>query len=258
MIIAMVGVDTCRDETFKIHRPNGREDYLFVLFKSPSFVMVNGAYAKVDEGDCIIFDKHNIQSYFPESGRKFRHDFIHFNTESKAEEMLLQGILMGVPFRASSPEYISSILKVIISELNYANSKYKRDILNALVSTFIYRIKSEFERKLSGVAEHHYTDLLMIRNDIYASPEKPWTIEEVCKSVYLSRSHFQHLYKRYFSVAFVNDVINARIALAKMLLLNTELPICEIAENCGYKTSSFFIRQFKSVIGVSPYKFRSE
>ena len=258
MIVTLADVDNVQSKDFKLHRPNGRGDYLFVLFKSPSFVIVNGSYTGADEGDCIIFDKYKIQSYFPESGREFCHDFIHFNTESKAEELLLQGIPMGVTIKVSSPYHISNILKDITLELNYANSKYKENILDNLVTAFIYRIKNELEQAYEGGIGNNYLNLLAIRKEIYLSPEKSRTVDEVCKSIYLSRSHFQHLYKRYFAVSYVNDVISARIALAKKLLLNSSLSVCNIAEHCGYKSSSHFIRQFGREVGLSPDKFRSK
>ncbi|MBR2474712.1 MAG: helix-turn-helix transcriptional regulator [Clostridia bacterium] len=258
MRVIVADVDNIQDENFKLHRPNGREDYLFVLFKSPSFVMVDGSYISADAGDCIIFDKYKIQSYFPEKGRKFCHDYIHFNTESKAEERLLQGIPMGVTIKVFSPKRISSILKGIVLELSYASSKYTANILDNLTTVFIYQLKSELERDHASEIEKHYSDFLAIRNEIYISPEKSRSVEEVCKSVYLSRSYFQHLYKRFFAVSYVNDVISARIALAKKLLLNTELPICEVAENCGYKSTSHFIKQFGNVVGISPNKFRNK
>ena len=258
MLVTVADVNNIQKENFKLHRPGGRGDYLFVLFKSPSFVMVNGSYVMADAGDGILFDKYKIQSYYPESGQKFLHDYIHFNTESKAEEMLLHGIPMGVKIKIYSPECISNILRGIISELNYENSKYKANILDNLVTAFIYQLKSMSERNYMDAKERHYPDFLAIRKEIYLSPEKCRSVEEVCRSIYLSRSYFQHLYKRYFAVSYVNDVINARIALAKKLLLNTSLPIWEIAENCGYKTPSHFTKQFGCVVGVSPDKFRSE
>lgn len=258
MVVTVADADNIQGENFKLHRPNGRGDYLFVLFKSPAFVMVNDAYIKVDTGDCILFDKYRIQSYFPENGRTFCHDYIHFNTENKAEELLLQGIPMGVTIKLFSPERISNILRGIVSELNYENSEYKTNILDNLVTVFIYQLKSVLEQDSAGGMGSHYADFLAIRNEIYLSPEKSRSVEEVCKSIYLSRSYFQHLYKRYFAVSYVNDVIRARITLAKKLLLNTSLPIWEIAENCGYKTPSHFIKQFGSVVGVSPDKFRNE
>lgn len=257
MIVISADVNNVQSKDFKLHRPNGREDYLFVLFKSPSFVMTEGSYSSVDSGDCIIFDKYKIQSYFP-NGQEFLHDFIHFNTESRAEEMLIHTLPLGNPFKLSAPERITSILSAIIEERNHVDSKYNKNILDNLAIAFIYLLKSDVEREHIGDLGKHYADMVAIRNDIYHSPEKNRTVEEACKSVYLSRSHFQHLYKRYFGISFVEDVINARIDFAKKLLLTGSLSISDIAERCGYKSSSHFIRQFGNEVGMSPDKFKNK
>lgn len=257
MLITLADTDNFQDRNFKTHRPFGRDDYLFVLFKSPAYVFVGGEYVDVDKGDCIIFDKHKIQSYFPKQGLIFCHDFIHFNTENKAEEVLISDIPMGKVIKLSSPELITSVLKEIIGQQRYAESKYKSNILDSLAYAFVYRIKNEVEREGTTPDGNHYSDLLNIRNEIYLSPEKSRTVDEICKGIFLSRSHFQHLYKRYFGISFVSDVINARIILAKKLLLNSSLPICDVAEHCGYQSTSHFIRQFGREVGMSPDKFRN-
>lgn len=54
-------------------------------------------------------------------------------------------------------------------------------------------------------------------------------------------------------------VINNRILLeAKRLLLNSDLPTNEIAEQLGYKDQSHFSKFFKKHVGVSPSVFRKE
>lgn len=256
MVITMADVDNIQDKSFKLHRPDGREDYLFVLFKTPSYVMVNGIYERMVNGNCIIFDKYKIQSYFPEIGQEFCHDFIHFNTESKAEEILIHSLPLGIPFMLSYPERITGVLRGIIEERNHADLKYNKNIMDNLAVAFIYLLKSDIERE-SDMGSH-YADMVAVRSDIYHFPEKNRTVEEVSRSIYLSRSYFQHLYKKYFSISFVNDMINARIDYAKKLLLTTSLSIGDIADRCGYKSASHFIRQFCNAVGTSPSKFRGK
>lgn len=49
---------------------------------------------------------------------------------------------------------------------------------------------------------------------------------------------------------------NTRIEQAKVLLLNTDLKINEIANRVGYKNNSAFARTFSQVAGVSPKAYR--
>jgi len=58
----------------------------------------------------------------------------------------------------------------------------------------------------------------------------------------MSKSNFQHLYKKYFGVTFMQDIINGRIEHAKMLLLNTNLSISDVSKHCGYSNYAHFSR----------------
>ena len=50
--------------------------------------------------------------------------------------------------------------------------------------------------------------------------------------------------------------ISARIEAAKLLMTDTDLPISEIGERCGYESVVHFSRQFKKITGVSPSAYR--
>ncbi len=257
MRIIALDVDNKQDGDFKLHRPNGRADYLFVLFKSPSMVMVNGEYVKTDTGSFIIFDKHKIQSYFAD-GRAFLHDFMHFDTESDFEGLILSQIptdtLLYTPISAP----LSSILSEIKGEFVSAPSEYTPEILTNLGIAFLYRIKNALPKSDATPANGRYfAELNNLRNDVYKNPSLNWTVEKMARELNLSRSYFQSLYKKHFAVSCTEDVINARIAHAKILLSSTLHPIGQIALECGYSNAEHFIRQFKEKVGISPQKFRN-
>lgn len=97
---------------------------------------------------------------------------------------------------------------------------------------------------------------LKLRHELLLSPQYPWNIPELAEKVGVSVSHFQRLYKTYFSIACMNDIINMRLEKAKHLLTYTNLRVHEIAEQCGYQNTNHFIRQFKSRYGISALQYR--
>lgn len=257
MRIIACDVENKQNSDFNLHRPNGRSDYLFVLFKSSSKVMVNGEYVSADQGSFIIFDKYKIQSYFA-AGQEFLHDFIHFDTESDYEKLIFSELptdtLLFTPF----PNLISNILTQIKNEFIDTPTKYKNEILTNLGIAFLYRIKTEIDRANSqSTAGPYFSEFYSLRMRIYKAPNLDWTVEKTSRELNLSRSYFQCLYKKLFGVSSCEDVINARISYAKILLSSTLYPINQIAEECGYSSAEHFIRQFKSRVGVSPQKFRN-
>jgi AraC-like DNA-binding protein len=47
-----------------------------------------------------------------------------------------------------------------------------------------------------------------------------------------------------------------RIRLAKMLLMDEELNVNEVAMRCGYHDATYFRRMFRRHVGVAPSRFR--
>ena len=256
MQITLVDVDNIQDKAFKLHRTNGREDYLFVLFKSPAKVMVEGEYVYVDYGAFIIYEKEQLQSYYACNNEKFVHDFLYFNPDTDHEKFIFSKIPKGKLLNISIPNTISSILTEIKNELNNTYAEYRREILTNLGTVFLYRLKNEFE-KSSIYKINYYTKLHNLRLDVYRNPQLDWSVDNMVQKVNLSRSYFQSLYKSFFSASCTEDVIKARIAQSKILLLNSTLTIKEIADRCGYSNTEHFIRQFKGKIGTSPKQFRN-
>jgi len=257
MIITDLDVNNIQSDTFRLHRECGRSDYLFVLFKSPAKVMADNIYADADEHNCIFFDKYQIQSYFPCASHRFVHDYIHFDLESDYEKMLFSSIPKGTLLTLSFPDLISHTLSEIRYELKEDFSEYKNEILTNLGIVFLYRIKSEIDHYDNAHANSAvFRNLYQLRREIHRNPHLDWSIDSICTKACMSRSYFQHLYKKFFAVSCTQDVISARISAAKTLLLNSDFRINEIAHKCGYQNVTHFNRQFRNVTGISPKKFR--
>ena len=101
---------------------------------------------------------------------------------------------------------------------------------------------------------HH--ELTALRREMMLHPEFSWTVDSMSRRMNLGRTRFQTLYKETFGISPIDDVINARIGLAKDRLKYTTRSISEVAELCGYKSTEHFIRQFSKMTGMTPGNFR--
>lgn len=82
------------------------------------------------------------------------------------------------------------------------------------------------------------------------------TLGELAEGCHLSPSRLSHLFRQVTGRA-VMDYRNAcRLAAAKKLLVQTDLPVGEIVDRCGYTDASNFSRSFRSVTGLTPTQFR--
>ena len=54
----------------------------------------------------------------------------------------------------------------------------------------------------------------------------------------------------------MRHLINIRIKNAKQLLVDTSLPLSEIAEKTGFENGYYFSTAFKKEVGLSPSEYR--
>ncbi|WP_208025315.1 response regulator transcription factor [Bacillus salipaludis] len=82
------------------------------------------------------------------------------------------------------------------------------------------------------------------------------TQKEVADHVHLNPSYLSVLFKEHVKLTFSEYVTRRRIQRAKELLITTNFPINDIAEESGYKTAKYFIKIFKELEGMTPSAYR--
>lgn len=83
-------------------------------------------------------------------------------------------------------------------------------------------------------------------------------LRDAAQHVHLNPSYFSVLFKEQMGMTFIEYVTRLRIQKAKELLLQTKLPVGEIAERVGYQTTKYFNKVFKEYEGHSPGSYRNE
>lgn len=82
------------------------------------------------------------------------------------------------------------------------------------------------------------------------------SLKLVAEHVHLNPSYLSVLFKEQMKVTFSEYITRRRIEHAKEILIATNQPITDIAEECGYKTSKYFIKIFRELEGVTPSMYR--
>lgn len=82
------------------------------------------------------------------------------------------------------------------------------------------------------------------------------TLDMLCQLVNLNRTSLNQKFKAQFSFTCMEYLLNYRLKISQELLSNTNMKIHEIAESCGFKYDSYFIRQFTKKLGISPAIYR--
>ncbi len=104
-------------------------------------------------------------------------------------------------------------------------------------------------------------DLSLLRKlhkELHRDPGLDWNQTGMAERMNISVSYLQKLYKKQFGIRFIDDLVQARMEKAVTLLTTTDLRIGEIAEQCGYRHATHFMRQFKAQMGMTPSEYRSK
>jgi len=78
----------------------------------------------------------------------------------------------------------------------------------------------------------------------------------MAKETGMSYSSFRRLFKKSTGLAPNQYLLDVRIRKARLLLINTNLNICDVALECGFDNNFYFSKLFKSREGMSPKQFR--
>ena len=82
------------------------------------------------------------------------------------------------------------------------------------------------------------------------------TLESTAKHVGINPSYLTTLFKNTFSKSYKELIIELRLEYAKKMLLNSDMTIDEIAQECGYQNLTYFYRKFKELYHCTPKEYK--
>ena len=82
------------------------------------------------------------------------------------------------------------------------------------------------------------------------------TNDDLCRLVYLNKIYFSNLFAKLFGVSPKQYVQQKRMMTAATMLVTTNKPIKEIAEEVGYYDDAYFNRSFTRFTHMTPREYR--
>lgn len=136
------------------------------------------------------------------------------------------------------------------------NDRYCEDLVAGYIREILI--------KLNRLADENRSEELSPNNSIiqnavrhisdnYASE---LTLSQLARGFGLSESHFSRQFKMYTGFGVNEYISTVRVKNAEKMLVTTKLPVTQIAQDCGFNSSSYFAAVFKRVRGLSPGEVR--
>ncbi|MDR9766668.1 AraC family transcriptional regulator [Shewanella baltica] len=83
-------------------------------------------------------------------------------------------------------------------------------------------------------------------------------IKELAEVSHLSISALERRFKKYLQKTPKQFIREVRLEKARKMLIESQAPISDIAQNCGFPSHSYFSQHFKSMFGELPAQYRQK
>jgi LacI family transcriptional regulator len=116
------------------------------------------------------------------------------------------------------------------------------------------------------VVTRHSTDTLAIEDEMVASALrvirdracKGIRIDDISAMIGCSRSVLQRRFRSALGRSMHQELVTQRLNAARHLLIETSLPLMDIAERCGFRHQEYMGAVFKATIGQTPAQVRKQ
>ncbi len=243
---------------------------IIYITRGKGFVRLNDELVQIETGDIILIGKetiHYIQSdkddilYFkslvfnlniiysylgdacqvelvdPLMNNKFEIKSV-LKKENKRYSQFLRIYLNIIEVYCRKEKYFYIKIKGLFFELFY--EMFKADVIRN-VDISKTRKTSKMKVILDYIDNHYYENM---------------TINNLAQMMHYNEYYFMKIFKQYTGKTFISYINEIRIEKSKYLILNTDLSITEIATKVGFNNTSYYIKKFQHLQGITPHKFR--
>lgn len=84
------------------------------------------------------------------------------------------------------------------------------------------------------------------------------SLQMLSEELHVSKAYLSTLFRQEMNMTLTEFITKQRIKLAKRYLLDTDMRICEIAEETGWQSDKYFIQVFREQEGITPLAFRKK
>lgn len=151
-------------------------------------------------------------------------------------------------------ELFDLVLKEFINPREYSGILLKSSVLRIL-----YEISSDIKNPLinnDSINSAHYMAVKKAMEYIESNLKEKITLEKLALVANLSPTYFHKVFTDTLGTTPTEYIIKQRLDKAKELLVKTNMPVYEVALECGYDNIPYFSYAFKSRLNIAPAEFR--
>lgn len=243
--------------------PHVHENHLelFYVCSGEGQYMVDNRFYPIRVGDIVICDAGVLHGEEPAQVRQICSYSVAINgvqAEGKSPNCLLASGDCPVVSCGQLAEQVSETMRLLYllsadaENLNGVCTCLAETMLNLTEALLRSRIHQEEQtaREMPSVLAHR------VRCYLDEHHCETITLRMAAERLHVSEYYLAHVFKQEFGVPPMQYVMKRRIGEAQGMLMNTMIPIAEIADTLGFSSICHFNAMFKKYTGTPPGKFR--
>ncbi len=234
--------------------PYMRDHYLVHYVESGKGIFcVNNKVYNVGAGEIFFIVPHVITYYEADMREPWKYKWIGIRAEAAGEIFSLAGISQKNPVVRVGKNVSEAIDHMLDAAQNGKNNEI--EFVACAYSFFSELLKNKKDEQHHLENSQIYVEKAVgfIRQYIY----RKITVSELAAFVNVDRSYLSGIFKKYTGLPPQKYIMEMKMKTACEYLESTDYDIGKIANSVGYEDLFVFSHAFKSVMGMSPKKYRT-
>lgn len=148
---------------------------------------------------------------------------------------------------------VNRIMRQIYAEDLKSDKQDTLLVTQSLINILFVYIARCKDIPLFSSGNAHYNKALRYINKHICDPI---TIQEIADHINISKAHLSRLFRDHAGETVFQYINRTKVERAKKMILNTDLPLIDIAITMGYQSRQSFFLSFKKETGISPQEYR--
>ena len=191
---------------------------------------------------CINTTKDYLASLYEETDDM---DVIRFSTLSFAEGLARLGGSLGPPAQLK----LSNVMERFRLRFDQQGRKHDAFLVFEKMWGVIFDAIDEDRC-------YQVSDEQRVLNYVDRNVKEGIGLDEAAEYANMSSSYFSKFFKRITGVNFITYMMDGKISEAKDMLIDTDMPVINIAYELSYSETNYFGKAFKKKVGVTPTEYR--
>lgn len=236
---------------------------LYFLVKGEREYFIEDAFFKLTEGDMVLIPQNLLHRTAGKGASRFLVYFSELLLQKFFKADALSTLLTDRPlvFRPDEGERdrIAMIFNALLVE--YARAEREQQPVNEpLVAGYLYQLLFTMAYGNNTYVPHEYSDarITQVVKYINENYSHITDIEEIAEHFFISKFHLCRIFNKNLGIPLITYLNTIKIREACALIKEGKLNLTEIAMRCGFNSSSYFCKVFKSEKGLSPTEYRKQ